>query len=525
MGFRWLHMRAAVIATLLAAVQTPLLAADLAAVERGHRQLLNQREVGDEVAVAPGAEAAVKDFFFSFRDYQDLMLFHPKFGYYSSGAASFVGDWSTYPVVLAPYFGQMIAEQIFRMWGGMRRAGTLAAKEPFTIAEFGAGDGALAESILDYIGRQSETASDKLWHDFAGQAVYACYDRSPALSAVQRQRNASFGKRFEARVGDAAEPTATIAPGSLKGAVLSNEMLDNFSVHKIILSPGGSAEVAFVVPWLAPEVWRDIGERVPADVRELVAGENQAIQAKLSPGGSGTRIYLSRRAFIAILEWLAASPDFSSRAGAVGFSEIYVPAAAVPELAEHLRQYARPYAYELAKGGKGFVTYIGLGWATFMQGAGRILKAGYVITIDYGANWDGLTTFGPYGKLRTYGPGSSVEKPDPYQWPTRNDITTDVNFSYLAQEGQLAGLSPVYYGYQRALQSATPVLLNALPPNRQLTAAKEKQFRSWAVYFRILHSFKLLVQQKENTDGSFVYPDHDPLPLQVDDRGFAPQQK
>ena len=538
MGFRWLHRlaayprgatrgrgvvaRAAALATLLAAVQTPLLRADLAAVERGQRQLLNEREVGDEVAMAAGTLAAVKEYFFSFRDYQDLMLFHPKFGYYSSGSASFVGDWSTYPVVLAPYFGQMIAEQIFRMWGGMRRAGTLGPKEPFTIAEFGAGNGALAESILDYIGQQSKTASDKRWHDFAGQAVYACYDRSPVLSAAQRQRNARFGKQFEARVGDAAGPTATIAPGSLKGVVLSNEMLDNFSVHKVILSPGGSAEVAFVVPWLAPEVWRDIGERVPADVKKLVAGDDRAIQARFSSGGSGPKIYLSRAAFIAILEWLVASPDFPWKADTIGFNEIYLPAIAVPELAEHLRQYARPYAYELAKGGKGFVTYIGLGWATFIQSAGHILKAGYVITIDYGANWDGLTTFGPYGKLRTYGPGRSIEKPEPYRRPTQNDITTDVNFSFLAQEGHLAGLRPVYYGYQRALQSATPVSLNALPPDRRLTAAKEKQFRSWAVYFRILHSFKPLVQQKENTDGSFVYPDHDPLPLQVDEHGFTP---
>lgn len=394
MRLEWLYRRAvrtAVLATLLAAVQTPLLRADLAAVERGRRQLLNQREIGDEAAVAAGTEAAVKDYFFSFRDYQDLMLFHPKFGYYSSGFVSFVGDWTTYPVVLRPYFGQMIAEQIFRMWDGMRRAGTLAAEEPFTIAEFGAGDGSLAESILDYVDGQSKTASDKRWLAFAGQAVYACYDRSPALSEAQRQRNARFGKRFEARVGDAAEPTATIAPGSLKGVVLSNEMLDNFSVHKVILSPGGSAEVAFVAPWLAAEVWRDIGERVPADVKKLVAADNQAIQTKFSPGVSGSKIYLSRAAFIAILEWLAASPDFPAKAGAIGFSEIYVPAATVPELAEHLRRYARPYAYELAKGGKGFVSYIGLGWATFIQGAGRILKAGYVITIDYGANWDGLT--------------------------------------------------------------------------------------------------------------------------------------
>ena len=153
------------------------------------------------------------------------------------------------------------------------------------------------------------------------------------------------------------------------------------------------------------------------------------------------------------------------------------------ELAEHIRRYTRPYTYELAKAGKGFVAYINLGEAPFIRGAGRILKAGYVITIDYGDNWDGITTLGPYGKLRTYGPGSTKEKPDPYQLPTQNDITSDVNFSLLAQEGQLAGLTPIYFGFQRALQSATPVSLDVLPPNRQFTDSKEKEFKLKAVLF------------------------------------------
>jgi len=507
---------------LLAAVAAPLLSADLPVVERGKRQLLNGREIGDEVAVAAGTAGAVKDYFLSFRDYQDLMLFHPRFGYYASGTVSFAGDWSTYAVVLEPYFGQMILEQIFRMWDGMRRAGTLAADEPFTIAEFGAGDGSLAESILDYLGRQSTSSPDKHLRNFAEQVVYACYDRSPALSAAQRRRNARFGKRFEARVGDATDPTATIAAGSLKGVVLSNEMLDNFSVHKVILAPDGSAEMAFVVPWLAPEVWRDLGGRLPPDVRDLVVRDNQAIQTTFSSGGSGSKIYLSRRAFVAVLESLAASADFASKASSIRFHEVYVPAAAVPELAEHIRRYAVPYRYELAKAGKGFVTYINLGESSFIQGAGRILKAGYVITIDYGANWDGLTTLGPYGKLRTYGPGSSQEKPDPYQWPTQNDITSDVNFSYLAQEGYLAGLRPVYFGFQRALQAGTPVNLDVLPPDRQFTAGKEAQFRRKAAYFRMLQSFKMLVQQREKTDASFAYPDSHPLPLQAGQNGFAP---
>jgi len=34
----------------------------------------------------------------------------------------------------------------------------------------------------------------------------------------------------------------------LKGVVLSNELLDNFSVHKVILSADGSVEAAFIAP-------------------------------------------------------------------------------------------------------------------------------------------------------------------------------------------------------------------------------------------------------------------------------------
>ncbi|MGA2774088.1 MAG: SAM-dependent methyltransferase [Bryobacteraceae bacterium] len=103
-----------------------------------------------------------------------------------------MGHWSTYPVVLAPCFGQMIAEQIFRMWSGMRRSGTLAAEEPFPIAEFGAGNGSLAESILDYIGQQSKTASDKRWRDSGGKRFMpATIDRPPSVRRSASEMPAS----------------------------------------------------------------------------------------------------------------------------------------------------------------------------------------------------------------------------------------------------------------------------------------------------------------------------------------------
>src|SRR5204863_7351570 len=130
-----------------------------------------------------------------------------------------------------------------------RKAGTLGEKEQFTIAEFGPGDGAMAESILAYFEQKAKT--DAKWRQFLDQVLYICYDRSPALNNIQRERNKRFGNHFAARVADATSPTATISPGSLKGVVLSNELPDAFSVHKLILSPNGTAEVAFVVPSLA----------------------------------------------------------------------------------------------------------------------------------------------------------------------------------------------------------------------------------------------------------------------------------
>ena len=125
---------------------------------RRDRQLLNAKDVGRELKVPGRNRIRSREFFPSFFEYQDLMLFHPRIGYYSAGLVDFLDDYSTYPNTLAPFFGQMIAEQAFRMWTGMRKAGSLSATERFTIAEFGAGNGALAESILDYINRQPRLA-------------------------------------------------------------------------------------------------------------------------------------------------------------------------------------------------------------------------------------------------------------------------------------------------------------------------------------------------------------------------------
>ncbi len=562
----------------LAALQTSLASAQAPNHKTTKRQLANAAEVYREIKAAPGTEGAMKDLFLSFFDYQDLALYHPKFGYYASGRVSFTEDYQTFPNVLAPYFGEMAAEQILRMWDGMRRAGTLTSTEPFTIAEFGAGNGTLAESILGYIDVQLQKGPDPRWRDFARQVVYVCYDRPAAMRQAQQKQNARFGRHFESREGDATDPTLTIAPESLKGVILSNELPDVFAVHKVILWPSGLADVAFVVPVLSGEAWKTLKTYAPPTVQKLVAKDDERIRKTISRGDPNAAVYLSRAAFIALLEALVSSPDYELQVRSLQFHEVYAPVSVFPEVAAHLRRYARAYALEVGRSDKGVVTYINLGEEKFIRGVGSILKAGYVMTVDYGANWDGVVAPGAYSHLRTYGPGNEREifsshsesalddltaeidqshandkagadavaasalmelaaeaaldnvaegrkHPDPYRLPTLNDITTDVNFSYMAAEGQTVGLKTVFFGPQRALRSGTSISLHASVAAGPVGSPTQKIFRAWAKDFLTNGAFKLLVQQKENTDASYIYPDRYTEPLDVNEKGLSAAQR
>jgi SAM-dependent MidA family methyltransferase len=499
------------------------------------RVLVNAWEVRDELKPAPEAGSDVQHYFLSFLDYQDLVMFHPKFGYYSSGRVDFASDYQTYPIALAPYFGQMIAEQIFRMWQGMRRAGSLDANDRFTIAEFGAGNGLLAESILDYLDKKSrEEGADPRWREFASQVLYVCYDRSPALSRAQRTRNARFGSRFEAREADATDPAAAIPPDSLKGVILSNELPDAFSVHKVILSADGSAEVASVAPSLWRESWSRFEKIVPASVTEQVVQGDRNVRKTLSTAGQD-QMYLSRAAFTALLEALISSKEYEPLVQSLQFHEVFLPASTVPELAGHLRRHAGSYARELARLDRGVVTYINLGAEQFIRGAGRILKAGYVVTLDYGSNWEGILGQNASPHFRTYGPArreqngyegwydgqsaSDWDTSDPYRGPTLNDMTTDVNFSLLAAEGDLSALKTVYYGPQSALRSGTSITLH-YPSGGPTSGSYD-----WAWGFETDGHYKLMVQQKQGTDSSYSYPKELLEPLTSGEAGWSESQR
>jgi SAM-dependent MidA family methyltransferase len=483
------------------------------------RDLRNGWEVHRELVVSPQAQADAPKYFQSFFEYHDFVMFHPTIGYYASGRVDFVDHYRTYPVVLAPLFGHMVAEQIFAMWNGMRRAGTLAERDRFTIAEFGPGDGALAEAILDYLVRKAER--DQAWRAFADQVLYVCYDRSPSLNKVQQDRNARFGKRFEARVADATNMTATIPKGSLKGVILSNELPDAFSVHKTILSVDGTAEVGFVVPSLPAGTWQTVRALVPVPFTKTVETDDAAIEERFFGGQRDAAVYLSKSSFVGLLEHLRTSTAYEPTANAMQFRELYAPVSTVPVVAEHIGRYAEMYAGVLARDSRGLVTYVNPGAERFIRDAAQVLSAGYMLTIDYGGNFEEMLNQQSYPRFRTYGPASrnsanlapnQVDTFAPYVGPTLNDFTTDANFTLLAAEGELVGLKAIYYGAQRALQAGTGVSLDVVPAERE-NEGNASEFQNWATSFAGPSVYKMLLQQKTGTDPAYRFPGQNPESL------------
>ena len=147
----------------------------------------------------------------SFRDFMEMALYHPEQGYYTSEGEKIGpgGDFYTSPYCTS-LFGQMIARQIEEMWNAMDQ-------QPFTIVEYGAGTGILCRDILDELQQRNKTMYEKL--------KYAIIEKSAAMREKER-KIVSEKVCWHDDIRD-------IAP--FVGCILSNELVDNFSVHQVVM--------------------------------------------------------------------------------------------------------------------------------------------------------------------------------------------------------------------------------------------------------------------------------------------------
>ncbi len=158
----------------------------------------------------------------NFADYMSIVLNHPQFGYYASDAnrISKNGDFLTSPH-MANDFGEMLAIQLYQLWT------ILGSPQVFNLVEMGAGQGLLAIQILAYLQRE--------YSDFFRSIDYLIIETSPAMIELQQLRLKSLPVRWC--------KWSELEDNSINGCFLSNELIDAFPVHQVVVRDGRLQEV------------------------------------------------------------------------------------------------------------------------------------------------------------------------------------------------------------------------------------------------------------------------------------------
>ncbi|EHJ13905.1 hypothetical protein CWATWH0003_1416 [Crocosphaera watsonii WH 0003] len=151
----------------------------------------------------------------TFADYMDLVLYHPQKGYYSSAQIDIgsQGDFFT-SSSLGSDFGELLAEQFKEM------SAVLNSSDSFTLVEVGAGTGSLAADILHYFKIQ--------YPDFYQNIKYIIVEESQGLIAEQKHKL----QEFEIVTWKSWQD---ITDNSIVGCIFSNELIDAFPVHQIVV--------------------------------------------------------------------------------------------------------------------------------------------------------------------------------------------------------------------------------------------------------------------------------------------------
>ncbi len=157
-----------------------------------------------------------------FSRFMELALYAPEVGYYTGPRVKIgkEGDFFT-SLDVHPIFGRLIAAQIIEM------SHTLP-EGPYTIVEMGAGKGFLAYDIL----RTIQAAAPDLF----ARLRYTIVDVSPDLMT----RQAKLLADFEACLSWATD-LSEINP--VHGVFLSNELVDSFPHHQVVMTERGLQEV------------------------------------------------------------------------------------------------------------------------------------------------------------------------------------------------------------------------------------------------------------------------------------------
>jgi SAM-dependent MidA family methyltransferase len=158
-----------------------------------------------------------------FARFMEICLYHPQYGYYASGRGcrGRGGDYFTAPTI-HPLFGALMGKQIAEMW-------RILGRETFEVVEMGGGEGYLGKDILDYLQQEEPQLYNLL--------LYRMLEISPV--AIERQRRL-LAPHEEKVIWHQPNEVVDL---KVQGCFLSNELVDSFPVHRVVMESGALREV------------------------------------------------------------------------------------------------------------------------------------------------------------------------------------------------------------------------------------------------------------------------------------------
>jgi SAM-dependent MidA family methyltransferase len=167
----------------------------------------------------------------TFAQFMQVCLYSPRGGFYSARSQRISAHFGT-SSLSHPVFGVLIARQLEQMWRFL--------EEPrvFHVIEAGCGDGALAQSIVRACGRMQSGFTDAL--------CYVAADYEPRLPQAADHIidwdsvSATTDAPYEVQ---RVKTAGLSAFRNVVGCILSNELIDNFPVHRFVIRDGRVMEV------------------------------------------------------------------------------------------------------------------------------------------------------------------------------------------------------------------------------------------------------------------------------------------
>ena len=384
----------------------------------------------------------------SFATYVERCLYDPAFGYYASGRVDISerGHFGTYPELLGPLFGAMVAESVREFWAAFEATGALDGDDPFTVLELGGGTGTLAHHVLTHVESVAET---ERWRPYADRLDYVVGESSPVLRKRQRERLAPFVRTDRAAVREM-DARNVSWDGPFTGVVVSNELIDVFPPERLRVYGVGDVSRIHVVPTVPASVAAEWGVAAESPSVSIAADGRVAI-----PGAELWRMLAAEDGFgewetVRFVElevplscgWLDEEGETTSPASIESYLENVEPLVADLAAVDEL-----PVDLHCATSLPAFAD----GLADLLSGPDCV---GAALLVDYGGTSRYvLDPNSADDHVRIYGPDRELaHSPSVYHDPGGYDITWDVDFTELARILHDSGLETPFYGHQSGLE-------------------------------------------------------------------------